>query len=76
MLAIWTSFIDLNSELLLISGDFLALADLASLLHVDILSLTVALVARLSALRVHAWSHLPEDSSHTLALASRASLNS
>jgi hypothetical protein len=76
LLALRASLIDLNGEFFPVSGDFLALADLASLLHVDHLSLTVTLVTRLGALRVHAGAHLSEDCPHTLSLTGCASLDS
>jgi hypothetical protein len=69
LLALRATFIDLNGEFFPVSADLLTLAGFASLLHVDHLSLTFALVTWLGALRVHTWTHLSEDSSHTFTLA-------
>mgnify|MGYP000491580346 CR=1 FL=1 len=68
LLALRATFIDLNGEFFPVSADLLTLAGFASLLHVDHLSLTFALVTWLGALRVHTWTHLSEDSSHTFTL--------
>ena len=76
LFAIWASLVNLNGEFFPIATNFLSLAGLAPLLHVDDLSLTAALVTRLSALRIHTWAHLSENGSHTFSFTSIASLNS
>lgn len=51
------TLIDFHLELLAVSLYLLSLADLASLLHVDHLALTVAVVAGTSTLGVHPGAH-------------------
>jgi hypothetical protein len=73
---LWRSLAHFDLDLLLVSLDFLSLADLASFFHVDHFSLTIAIIARSSALRVHAWAHLSHGGSHSTTFASSARLNS
>jgi len=76
LLAIWRTFIDFDWEGLLISLDLLSLANFASFCHVDHLSLATTFVARTCALRIHSWTHLPHDSSHTASFAASTCLDS
>jgi len=75
LLAIWRSLVNFDREGLLISLDLLSLANFASFCHVDDFSGATTFVARTCALRVHSWTHLPHDSSHTASLATRTGLD-
>lgn len=69
------ALIHLDGQLLSFLLDFLALADIASQFHVNNLALAAAVVTGASALGVHAWTHLTQDRSDTLALAGSTSLD-
>jgi hypothetical protein len=73
LLTIGCTLVNLDLDNLLFFGNFFAVAGLALVLFVDDLTLTLALVAGASALRVHARSKLLHHSPHTFALASGAS---
>jgi len=76
LLAIWRTLINFDGEGLLVSFDLLSLANLTSFCHVDDLSLATTFVARTCALRIHSWTHLPHDSSHTASFATSTCLDS
>lgn len=74
-LTVGSALIDLDLEYLLILDDFLAIAFLALVFLVDDLTLTVAVIAWASTLRVHARSQHLHDSPHTATLAGTARSN-
>ena len=76
LLAIGWSLVNLYLESLSFPLYLFTLADLASQFEINDLSLSITLIARHGALTIHAWSHLPHNSTHTTTLTCWASLHS
>ena len=74
-LTVGSALIDLDLEDLLVLDHFLSIAILALVFLVDDLTLTIAIIAWASTLRVHARSQHLHNSSHTATLAGTARSN-
>lgn len=75
LLSIRCTLVNQDLKDLLFLDNFLSFAGLAFVRVADSLTLAIAIIARLSALGVHARTQLLHDSPHSAALASGASLD-
>lgn len=72
LLSVGRALVHFDLDLLLFALDLFTLALLAPFRWIDHFSLTLAVVAGTSALRIHAWAHLPHGGLHSSALAAFA----